>query len=303
MNINVKKSGILDKPILDTGYNTQNMLVRYLTVDSIFMLSLCDDFNLIKSDLKMLTPYNHIDMKSQPHTVLVVEDNIDLQNLLKINLRDQGYKVFTASDGKDGLDLFHELHPDLVVLDLMLPKIDGFDVCKKIRSKNRLIPILMLTAKSEEVDKVLGLELGADDYMTKPFSIREFLARVKAMFRRIDLSLTHEDGDEDILKFDELQVDTSKRKVTLGDEVIELTSKEYELLLLFFNNPGKAYSRAELLNNVWGYSYDGYSHTVNSHINRLRSKIETDPANPHYIRTVWGVGYRFADVEESRQHA
>jgi two-component system, OmpR family, alkaline phosphatase synthesis response regulator PhoP len=242
-------------------------------------------------------------MTGQKKTILVVEDNKDLQNLLKINLGDYGYEVYTASDGVNGLEMFHKTDPDLVVLDLMLPELNGFDVCKEIRSKNRVTPILMLTAKSEEVDKVLGLELGADDYMTKPFSIREFLARVKAIFRRVNLSQTHDNSEESILKFDELQIDTSKRKVTLGDELIDLTSKEYDLLLLFFKNPGKAYSREELLNIVWGYSYEGYSHTVNSHINRLRSKIEKDPANPHYIRTVWGVGYRFADEEESRQHA
>lgn len=242
-------------------------------------------------------------MTGQTKTILVVEDNKDLQNLLKINLGDYGYEVYTASDGVNGLEMFHQIDPDLVVLDLMLPELNGFDVCKEIRSKNRVTPILMLTAKSEEVDKVLGLELGADDYMTKPFSIREFLARVKAIFRRVNLSQTHDNSEENILKFDELQIDTSKRKVTLRDEMIDLTSKEYDLLLLFFKNPGKAYSREELLNIVWGYSYEGYSHTVNSHINRLRSKIENDPANPHYIRTVWGVGYRFADEEESRQHA
>ncbi len=242
-------------------------------------------------------------MNVNSHSILVVEDNKDLLNLLKINLSDQGYSVYTAENGIAALDMYHTHKPDLIVLDVMLPKMDGFDVCKKIRSEDRSIPILMLTAKAEEVDKVLGLELGADDYMTKPFSIREFLARVKAMFRRADLSLEEDKEGDDILEFDELIVDTAKRKVTLRGETIDLTSKEYDLLLLFFRNPGKAYSREELLNTVWGYSYDGYSHTVNSHINRLRSKIEEDPSEPHYIRTVWGVGYRFADNEESRQHA
>ena len=242
-------------------------------------------------------------MTGQSHTVLVVEDNKDLLNLLDINLSDQGYSVYTAENGITALDMYHTHNPDLIVLDVMLPKMDGFDVCKKIRSEDRAIPILMLTAKAEEVDKVLGLELGADDYMTKPFSIREFLARVKAMFRRVDLSLENAEEGDAILDFDELTVDTAKRKVTLRGEMVDLTSKEYDLLLLFFRNHGKAYSREELLNTVWGYSYDGYSHTVNSHINRLRSKIEEDPSEPHYIRTVWGVGYRFADKEESRQHA
>jgi len=242
-------------------------------------------------------------MIQHSHSILVVEDNKDLLNLLFINLSDQGYTVYTAENGIEAIDKYHKHNPDLIILDVMLPKMDGFDVCKKIRSENRSIPILMLTAKAEEFDKVLGLELGADDYMTKPFSIREFLARVKAMFRRADLSLEEDKEGETILEFDDLFVDTAKRKITLREETLELTSKEYDLLLLFFKNPGKAYSREELLNTVWGYSYEGYSHTVNSHINRLRSKIEDDPSEPHYIRTVWGVGYRFADKEESRQHA
>jgi len=206
-------------------------------------------------------------MSNQNHSILVVEDNKDLLNLLKINLTDQGYTVHTAENGLSAVDTFHTQSPDLIVLDVMLPKMDGFDVCKKIRKEDPAIPILMLTAKAEEVDKVLGLELGADDYMTKPFSIREFLARVKAMFRRADLNHEEEKEGDIILEFDELRVDTAKRKVTLGSETIDLTSKEYDLLLLFFKNPGKAYSREELLNTVWGYSYDGYSHTVNSHIN------------------------------------
>jgi two-component system, OmpR family, alkaline phosphatase synthesis response regulator PhoP len=242
-------------------------------------------------------------MTTSDHSILIVEDNADLLKLLKINLSDQGYRIYTAENGIAALDTYHTQKPDLIILDVMLPKLDGFEVCKLIRSENKTIPILMLTAKAEEVDKVLGLELGADDYMTKPFSIREFLARVKAIFRRIDASNNKQESENSFLSFDELSVDTSKRKVVLKNEPVDLTSKEYDLLLLFFKNPGKAYSREELLNTVWGYSYEGYSHTVNSHINRLRSKIEEDPSEPHYIRTVWGVGYRFADVEESRQYA
>jgi two-component system, OmpR family, alkaline phosphatase synthesis response regulator PhoP len=242
-------------------------------------------------------------MAGNSHCILIVEDNRDLLNLLDINLTDQGYSVYKAENGLAALEKFQALHPDLVILDVMLPELDGFEVCKKIREEDKRVPILMLTAKAEEVDKVLGLELGADDYMTKPFSIREFLARVKAMFRRVDLAKSESKDDGKILEFDQLRVETSKRKVTLKGELLDLTGKEYELLLLFFNHPGKAYSREELLNTIWGYTYEGYSHTVNSHINRLRSKIEDDPSNPHYIRTVWGVGYRFADKEESRQHA
>lgn len=242
-------------------------------------------------------------MSHAKESILVVEDNRDLVNLLKINLEDEGYNVIIAMDGITAVEQFRSAEPSLILLDVMLPKMDGFDVCKEIRSENKRVPILMLTAKSEEVDKVLGLEIGADDYMTKPFSIRELLARVKAILRRANQ--TTDSGDKKpILKYKELYMDPNKRRVQLNGESIELTSKEYDLLLLFFSNPGKAYSREELLNDVWGYSYEGYSHTVNSHINRLRSKIETDASDPDYIKTVWGVGYRFADAEEeTEQHA
>lgn len=234
-------------------------------------------------------------------SILVVEDNKDLVNLLEINLNDEGYDVRIAMDGIAAIEAFKKKEPSLIILDVMLPKMDGFDVCKEIRSQNKQVPILMLTAKSEEVDKVLGLEIGADDYMTKPFSIREFLARVKAILRRANTSSSS--AKKSKLSYKHLTVDPNKRQVTLNGETIELTSKEYDLLLLFFSNPGKAYSREELLNIVWGYSYEGYSHTVNSHINRLRSKIEDDPSDPDYIKTVWGVGYRFTDTEKEANHA
>lgn len=242
-------------------------------------------------------------MTTTGKSILIVEDNTDLLNLLKINLSDQGYEIFTAQDGISALDMFHNHYPDLIILDIMLPKMNGFNVCKAIRKENRIIPILMLTAKVEEEDKVLGLEIGADDYMTKPFSIREFLARVKAIFRRMDVNEHGDTYQDQLLEFDDLVLNTAKRKVTLAGDTIELTSKEYDLLFLFFSNPGKAYSREELLNTVWSYSYEGYIHTVNTHINRLRSKIEDDPSNPHYIITVWGVGYRFADSEEIKNDA
>lgn len=238
-------------------------------------------------------------MSNEQPSILIVEDNKDLLNLLKINLSDQGYVIHISENGEDALEKYREVSPDLIILDVMLPRLDGLEVCKRIRKNDRSVPILMLTAKSEELDKVLGLELGADDYMTKPFSVRELLARVKAIFRRVVAQKEEVQDGGEILEFDHLILDTSKRKVTLAGNTIELTSKEYDLLLLFFSNPGKSYSREELLNIVWGYSYEGYSHTVNSHINRLRSKIEKELADPHFIRTVWGVGYRFADKEES----
>lgn len=238
-------------------------------------------------------------MSKNQQSILIAEDNRDLMNLLKINLSDQGYLIHTSENGEEALEKYQSESPDLLILDVMMPRLDGLEVCKRIRKTDRTIPILMLTAKSEELDKVLGLELGADDYMTKPFSIRELLARVKAIFRRVEAQHEEQAEEARVLEFDHLVMDTAKRKVTLDNETIELTSKEYDLLLLFFSNPGKSYSREELLNLVWGYSYEGYSHTVNSHINRLRSKIENDLSEPHYIRTVWGVGYRFADKEES----
>ncbi|NBC27376.1 MAG: response regulator [Bacteroidetes bacterium] len=242
-------------------------------------------------------------MSHTKESILVVEDNQDLVNLLEINLEDEGYDVHIAMDGVKAVETFKATDPSLILLDVMLPKMDGFDVCKEIRSVDKQVPILMLTAKSEEVDKVLGLEIGADDYMTKPFSVRELLARVKAILRRAHHS-SEESDKKSILKYKDLKVDPNKRRVQLHGEPVELTSKEYDLLLLFFSNPGKAYSREELLNDVWGYSYEGYSHTVNSHINRLRSKIEDDPSEPDYIKTVWGVGYRFADTEqEAENHA
>ncbi len=242
-------------------------------------------------------------MSQNKYSILVVEDNKDLLNLLEINLKDQGYHVHTAADGLYAVELYNSVSPSLIILDLMLPKLDGLEVCKQIRKKDRLIPILMLTAKAEEVDKVVGLELGADDYMTKPFSIRELLARVKAMFRRMDANKEVSDKLPEVLKYKNLELYPNLRKVVLKGETLELTSKEYDLLLLFFSNPGKAYSREELLNEVWGYTYEGYSHTVNSHINRLRSKIENDPSDPEYVKTVWGVGYRFSEIEEEKTHA
>ena len=236
---------------------------------------------------------------SSKATILVIEDDPDIADLLGIHLSDLGYALDRAVDGKTGLD--KALHGDyaLVILDLMLPELDGLEVCKRIRSQDRYLPILMLTAKAEELDKVLGLELGADDYLTKPFSIRELIARVKALFRRIEID--KENLQQDItqpLHYGDLTVNPEKRKVTLRDQTIELTAKEFDLLMLFAQHPGRAYSRQELLDLVWGYQYAGYSHTVNTHINRLRSKIEDDPSNPRFIRTVWGVGYRFAEREE-----
>ena len=232
-------------------------------------------------------------------TILVIEDDPDIADLLHIHLSDLGYALDQADDGKTGLDKALRGHYALVILDLMLPELDGLEVCKRIRAQDPYLPILMLTAKAEELDKVLGLELGADDYLTKPFSIRELIARVKALFRRIEIDQENRQRDAmQPLRFGDLTLEPEKRKVTLRDQTIELTAKEFDLLMLFAQHPGRAYSRQELLDLVWGYQYAGYSHTVNTHINRLRSKIEDDPSAPRYIKTVWGLGYRFAEPEE-----
>ncbi len=226
--------------------------------------------------------------------VLVVEDDINIVDLLEIHLKDLECHVTRAHDGALGLELATSNQYDLIILDIMLPRIEGLEVCRQIRAKKNATPILMLTAKSEEIDKVLGLETGADDYLTKPFSIREFIARVKAIFRRTQLmreSLT--EAKDPILKYDALNIDVDKRKVTIDDHRIELSPKEFELLTLLASNPGKSFSRQRILNLVWGYDFEGYEHTVNSHINRLRGKIEKNINDPKYILTAWGVGYRF----------
>lgn len=227
--------------------------------------------------------------------VLVIEDDKSISDLIKIHLKDMNYNVTQSYDGYEGLNKAIENSFDLIVLDIMLPNVDGLEVCKELRKQEKYTPILILTAKSEEFDKVLGLELGADDYLTKPFAIRELIARVKAIFRRVE-ALQKEQETEDIIICD-LVIDVTKRRVTLRGERIELTPKEFELLHLLASHPGKTYTREQLLSNLWGYSYNGYEHTVNSHINRLRGKIETDLSDPKYILTTWGVGYRFNDLE------
>jgi two-component system alkaline phosphatase synthesis response regulator PhoP len=228
--------------------------------------------------------------------VLVVEDDKSISDLVEIHLKDLNCNVAKAFDGKEGLELASGHNYDLIVLDIMLPNVDGLEICKEVRKKEDYTPILMLTSKSEELDKVLGLEVGADDYLTKPFGIREFIARVKAIFRRIEALQKETEGQSDIIIGD-LVIEVSKRRVTLNGQRVELTPKEFDLLHLLASHPGKTYTREQLLNILWGYQYNGYEHTVNSHINRLRSKIEDNLSNPNYILTSWGVGYRFNDLE------
>ncbi|MEM9339754.1 MAG: response regulator transcription factor, partial [Bacteroidota bacterium] len=226
--------------------------------------------------------------------VLIIEDDLEIINLLEIHLKDLSCEVMRATDGLEGLQLATSEAPDLIILDIALPSMDGIQVCQKIRASHNM-PIMMLTAKSEEIDRVLGLEVGADDYITKPFSIREFIARVKAIFRRtkfIEDSLSANNASPQI-SFDNLAIDVEKRKVMIGENRIELSPKEFELLVLMATHPGKSYTRGDLLKIIWGYDFDGYEHTVNSHINRLRAKIEPDMNEPKFILTTWGVGYKF----------
>lgn len=228
--------------------------------------------------------------------VLIIEDDHDIVNLLRIHLDDMGFAIEAAHDGLSGEKKALEGNFDLIILDVMLPGKDGNAVAQKLRALDVYTPILMLTARTEEIDKVLGLESGADDYLTKPFGIREFIARVKAILRRQEqLEDKEKAGKPSKISFQDLDIDLEKRKVKLGDERIDLTPKEFDLLVLLASNPGRSYSRDQLLNDVWGYEFSGYEHTVNSHINRLRSKIEKNLSDPQYILTTWGIGYRFND--------
>lgn len=228
--------------------------------------------------------------------VLIVEDHEDISRLIQIHLADMDCKVVQVADGLAAVQQAQDSHFDLIILDLMLPGIDGLEVCRRIRNQAQYIPIIMLTSRSSELDRILGLELGADDYVTKPFSYRELMARVKAQFRRGDAIDGAHSIAEDQQMFGNLCIDIEKRTVSIEQRQIDLTAKEFDLLLQFTNHPGRVYSRAQLLDKVWGYGHDGYEHTVNSHINRLRGKIELDPAQPEYILTVWGVGYKFNDI-------
>lgn len=236
--------------------------------------------------------------------ILIIEDHTDLANILSLHLSDLNYRVKHADDGLKGLDYLEKETFDLVILDLMLPGVDGLEICRRIRNQNNYTPVLMLTSKSSEIDRVLGLEIGADDYVTKPFSVREVMARIKALFRRVEvfsMPASSRGEDENNVVFGNLKIDIDTHKVSIDGREIDLTAREFELLLHFIKRPGRVYSRAQLLDMVWGYGHEGYEHTVNSHINRLRAKIENDPANPEYILTIWGVGYKFNDTLSVQQ--
>lgn len=227
-------------------------------------------------------------------SLLVIEDDENILTAISEYFSRMGYSVRTAEDGLAGVQSALHDRPDVIVLDLMLPKMDGLAVCRELREKASYIPILMLTAKDDVVDKVLGLEMGADDYITKPFSLRELEARIKSVLRRARAAARVDGTDDEApIVRGRLRIDPAKREVTVGDRQVELTPKEFDLLRLFATNPGRVFPRKYLLEKIWDYSYEGYDRTIDSHINRLRAKIEENPENPLMVITVWGIGYKF----------
>jgi DNA-binding response OmpR family regulator len=235
--------------------------------------------------------------------ILVIEDERDIGDLIRLHLEDLNYKVSVARDGNTGLRRCSEGSWNLIILDLRLPGIDGLEICRRLRQGSKYIPILMLTSKSSELDRVLGLEIGADDYVTKPFSVLELMARVKAILRREDLFDRSKPKAMEAVEVGSLEIDPATRSAVISGEAVELTAKEFDLLFHFAKHPGRVFSRAELLDHVWGYGHEGYEHTVNSHINRLRAKIENDPARPEFIVTMWGVGYKMNNLLDREQCA
>ncbi len=232
-----------------------------------------------------------LETMADKNTVLIVEDDKNLLDTLQYNLKKEGYEVFTAAGGTTALEVARREKPDLIVLDVMLPEMSGFEVCRILR-KEMAVPILMLTAKADEADKVVGLEIGADDYMTKPFGLRELLARVKAMLRRAGMSQTSQQNVETVLRAGNIQVDTARHQAEKGSAKLELTPKEFDLLAFLAKNKGFVFSRDQLLEKVWGYDFAGDTRTVDVHVRWLREKIEDDPNEPVLLLTVRGVGYK-----------
>ncbi|MGE8640205.1 MAG: response regulator transcription factor [Achromobacter sp.] len=229
-----------------------------------------------------------------PRRVLIVEDDAHIAELLRLHLRDEGYAVEHAADGNEGMRRLEEGSWDALVLDLMLPGVDGLEICKRARAMARYTPIIITSARSSEVHRILGLELGADDYLAKPFSMLELVARVRALLRRSDAVERNARIDAGRLAVHGVSIDPISRTVDVDERRLDLTPREFDLLHFFARHPDKVFSRMDLLNQVWGYQHEGYEHTVNTHINRLRTKIESDPSNPQRILTVWGRGYKFA---------
>lgn len=228
------------------------------------------------------------------YKILVVDDEVDIVDFIDDYLTGEGYEVIKAYDGVEALNKMRQNLPDLVVLDIMLPGLDGFEVCKQIRTEST-VPILMVTAKDSDVDKIVGLEIGADDYIPKPFNPRELVARVKAILRRTYRQDYQPHSQTVTIKYKDLSIDTERRRATIGNRMLKLTMKEFDLLLFLVRNPGHVYSRDHLLDFVWGQDSFVGARTVDVHIRRLREQIETDASQPQYIKTVWGVGYKFTD--------
>jgi len=228
--------------------------------------------------------------------VLLVEDDADIAEIVALHLRDEGYSVVHATDGRAGLRLLEQQPWDALVLDLMLPGVDGLEICRRARSMERYTPIIITSARGSETHRVLGLEVGADDYLAKPFSVLELVARVRALLRRID-AVSRAPATAGVVRVGDIVISALEREVKLAGELLELTPREFDLLFFFASNPGKVFSRSELLDRVWGHRHSGYEHTVNTHINRIRAKIEVDPANPRRILTVWGRGYKLSSDE------
>lgn len=221
--------------------------------------------------------------------ILIADDNKDILEILKTYILKEGYQPILAYDGEDALLKFNQFHPILLLLDVMMPKKDGFQVCKEIRDKSN-IPIIMVTARSEDSDRIMGLDIGADDYIIKPFSPGEVMARIRAILRRMDMS---EEEKKTVLRFSDLEINISDYEVKINEKQISLTKKEIEILWLLASNPGKVFSRDNLLNSVWGFDYFGDARTVDTHIKRLRSKINSQESHTWDIKTIWGVGYKF----------
>lgn len=226
--------------------------------------------------------------------VLIVEDDAHIAELLRMHLHDEGYLVAHAADGHAGLRELERGNWDALILDLMLPGVDGLEICRRARAMTRYTPIIITSARSSEVHRILGLELGADDYLAKPFSVLELVARVRALLRRTEAMARNARMESGRIDLDRLCIDPLAREVQVDGKAVELTPREFDLLYFFARHPGKVFSRLDLLNQVWGYQHDGYEHTVNTHINRLRLKIEADPAEPRRILTVWGRGYKLS---------
>lgn len=227
--------------------------------------------------------------------ILLVEDDTHIADLLALHLRDEGMEVVHCARGDDGLRQLERGGWDALVLDLMLPGVDGLEICRRARGMTRYTPIIIISARASEVHRILGLEIGADDYLAKPFSVLELVARVKALLRRVDALAQNTRLDAGSVSIDGLSIDPLARDARLAGKRLDLTPREFDLLYFFARQPGKVFSRMDLLNAVWGYRHEGYEHTVNTHINRLRAKVEADPANPRRILTVWGHGYKFAE--------